>query len=58
MDELPEHLQELWDTSKDSLNADEQQAMRSLLIKHKHVFAKYKDDLGRTTTVKHTINTG
>ena len=32
--------------------------MNELLLKHKDVFAKDKTDLGRTTVVKHTINTG
>ncbi|MES9881596.1 MAG: reverse transcriptase domain-containing protein [Sedimenticola sp.] len=58
VDELPEPVYELWDTSKDGLTTDEQQALILLLRKHKNVFARSKEDLGRTTTVKHTINTG
>jgi hypothetical protein len=57
-EELPEHLQDLWERSTEHLTEEQGQKVRQLLNKHQAVFAKNKNDLGRTNIVQHRINTG
>ncbi|MES9884745.1 MAG: reverse transcriptase domain-containing protein [Sedimenticola sp.] len=57
-EEMPEHLQGLCETSREGLADEEVNAMETLLVKHQDVFARSKEDLGRTTIAKHKINTG
>jgi predicted aspartyl protease len=57
-EELPEHLQSLWERSTINLTPEQGSEVRALLLKHQSVFAKNKNDLGRTNIVQHRINTG
>jgi transposase InsO family protein/predicted aspartyl protease len=57
-EELPEHLQSLWERSTVNLTPEQGCEVRTLLLKHQSVFAKNKNDLGRTDIVQHRINTG
>lgn len=47
-----------FDRSSDNLNEDQRLQLRKLLIKYKDSFAETDKDLGRTSSVKHKINTG
>lgn len=55
---LPEHLQIVWESNASSLNDKQKGIFFNLLIKHQHVFARSKYDLGRTDLVQHEIDTG
>ena len=55
---LPDHLNELYQNSVKTLNKSQRDKLKSLLAKHGGVFAKSKLDLGRTSVVRHKINTG
>ena len=55
---LPEHLQDLWERSKVQLNDDEGEILADLLNRYQHIFAKSSDDLGRSDSVLHKIDTG
>jgi transposase InsO family protein/predicted aspartyl protease len=57
-EELPEHLQALWERSIANLTPEQGMEVKRLLQKHQAVFAKNKNDLGRTNIVQHRINTG
>lgn len=56
--ELPTHLQPVWESCKENLSASQASKVKNLLVNHSNVFAKDKDDLGRTDIAKHKINTG
>ena len=56
--ELPPHLQPIWESCTENLTTDQASKVKDLLLKHSNVFAKDKNDLGRTDIVKHKINTG
>lgn len=56
--EIPEHLQILWSFIGNSLDQKQAKLAREAILKHSHVFAKSKDDLGRTSVVQHKIDTG
>ena len=57
---LPEHLKPLFDETcaRENLSEAAQCGLRALLLKHKNLFAKDDNDLGRTDLVVHDINTG
>ena len=57
---LPEHLKPLFDETCALENLPEatQCGLRTLLLKHKNLFAKDDNNLGRTDLVVHDINTG
>ena len=55
---LPEYLRPAWENAQENLTSDQSEQVKTLLMKHKDVFAKNKTDLGRTDIVKHKINTG
>ena len=55
---LRQDLQDLFDRSSGDLNENQRQQLRKLLIKYKDSFAETDKDLGRTSNVKHKINTG
>ena len=55
---LPEYLRLAWENAQENLTSDQSEQVKTLLMKHKDVFAKNKTDLGRTDIVKHKINTG
>ena len=54
----PEPLQELYQKSSRGLDKRGQRRLKTVLGRHVNVFAKSTSDLGRTDTVKHTIDTG
>ena len=55
---LPEYLRPAWENAQENLTSEQSEQVKTLLMKHKDVFAKNKTDLGRTDIVKHKINTG
>ena len=55
---LPEYLKPAWENAQENLTSEQAVQVKTLLMKHKDVFAKNKTDLGRTDIVKHKINTG
>ncbi|XP_072016508.1 uncharacterized protein [Amphiura filiformis] len=55
--ELPEHLTELYQRSATELNKEEQIEVQELLWQYPDIFSKGDDDLGRTSLVKHSIDT-
>lgn len=56
-DTLPSHLQDLFARSTVHLKTKEDYALKNFLIEYADVFAKSDTDLGRTSIVKHTIDT-
>ena len=56
--ELPGHLKELYDNSAENLNLEEKNKLYELLCDNSDLFAKSSSDLGKTSIVEHTINTG
>ena len=59
-DNLPACVEELWkETCKEPTLSDAgKEQLRKLLLKHKQVFAKDNNDLGRTNVVMHDVDTG
>ena len=55
---IPPHLETLWNKACSELNNGEKQSLKDLLIRYQDVFAKDKNDLGQTNLVQHRINTG
>lgn len=55
---LPEHLKELYENSSKTLNENEQHALFKLLKDNESVFASSPSDLGQTSVIEHTIDTG
>ena len=55
--ELPEYLNDLFTRSSVHLDENEQNQLKSLLIKYQSVFAKSSDDLGFSDRVEHHIDT-
>ena len=55
---LSEYLKPAWENAQENLTSEQAVQVKTLLMKHKDVFAKNKTDLGRTDVVKHMINTG
>ena len=57
---LPEHLKPLFDVTcaRENISEAAQCGLRALLLKHKNLFAKVDNDLGRTDLVVYDINTG
>lgn len=51
-------LQQLVNTSADHLSAEEKQMFLAFLVQYADCFAFPGDDLGRTSKLRHTINTG
>ncbi|MES9883969.1 MAG: reverse transcriptase family protein, partial [Sedimenticola sp.] len=57
-EQLPGHLTELYHKSCKDLCHAEKQQLKQLLMKHADVFAKSASDVGRTSVLKHKIETG
>ena len=57
-DEIPPHLQELFENSSKHLNENEKHNFKTLLIKYQNAFSKDSKDLGTTDLIEHNINTG
>lgn len=55
---VPDHLIDLYTRSIEGLDNDEQSRLRALLIEYSDVFAKDSNDIGHTDVVKHHIDTG
>ena len=56
--QLPDHLQDLFNRSSVHLDASQGEVLAKLILYYQQVFAKSADDLGHTTLVQNTINTG
>ena len=56
--EIPEHLKQLYDSSLENLDAEQQQKLKTLLCNYQDVFAKHDFDLGTVTAIQHTVDTG
>ena len=56
--ELPDHVKELFDRSAENLNLEQSCKLSKLLYDNADLFAKSSADLGKTSVVEHTINTG
>ena len=55
---LPSHLDDLYERTIPCLDQIQKNEVAVLLTEFSDVFASSTDDLGRTSLVKHTINTG
>ena len=55
---LPEHLQEMYETSINNLTQDEAISVKALLLKHARIFSNSHSDLGFCDIIPHRINTG
>ena len=56
--ELPEYLEELAEKSTEGMVEEDREKVMALLIKYQDVFSSGEYDIGRTTLVKHSIDTG
>ena len=56
--ELPEHLTDLYDRAVENVPEGDRVLIRELLVKYQDVFSRDDKDLGRTSLVKHHIETG
>ena len=54
--EIPDHLKELYSTSCQELDDEQQIKLRDLLIKYQDMFSASSHDLGRTSLVKHKVD--
>ena len=55
---LPEHLTDLYDRAAENVPEGDRVLIRELLVKYQDVFSRDDKDLGRTSLVKHHIETG
>ena len=51
--EVPVHLVDLYERSKSSLNEEQCQQLKKLLVEYQDAFSRDKNDLGRTGLTKH-----
>ena len=58
VEQVPQHLRELEEQSTDGLGTEDQVRVRRLLVEYQDVFSSGEFDIGRTTRVKHSIDTG
>ena len=56
--QIPSHLQKMWDDCKDNLTSDQKESVIKLLNQVEHLFSKGKTDIGKTDLVTHKIETG
>ena len=56
--EVPEHSLELFENSSKNLNDEEKSQFKTVLMKYQNAFSKDPKDLGSTSLIEHTINTG
>ena len=54
---LPLFLHDLWERNSTMLTSEESHHLAWVLYKYQDVFARAKDDLGRTSLVRHRVNT-
>lgn len=57
-DNVPEHLDELYERSKKNLTKEQGNQLKELLVEFQDVFSKNKNDLRRTGLIKHKIDVG
>ena len=57
-DDIPEHVNDLFERCTSDLSSSEIRKARDLLIRYAHLFSKTDKDFGRTKLVKHKIDTG
>ncbi|UYV71059.1 K02A2.6-like [Cordylochernes scorpioides] len=57
-DNVPDHLQQVWEETKKELQPGQQRELATLLATYNNIFAKSSEDYGRTDLTKHRINTG
>lgn len=55
---LPEHMQIIWENCKSNLNQEQQKLVKDFLLRNSDIVAKNKADLGKTHLVQHKIDTG
>ena len=55
---LPEHLEDMYQSSCMKLNQKEQYDLKNLLIEFADVFSVHEFDLGSFTAIEHAIDTG
>ena len=56
--EIPEHLQQLWEDSKEGLSESDKLQLKALLIEYQELFIKPGERLPGTDLIMHTIETG
>ncbi|UYV82442.1 K02A2.6-like, partial [Cordylochernes scorpioides] len=56
-DNVPDHLQQVWEETKKELQPGQQRELATLLATYNNIFAKSSEDYGRTDLTKHRINT-
>ena len=57
-DEVPAHLDKLYQASLAELNSTQQRSLRKLLTDYQDIFAKNSQDIGKAVNVQHHIDTG
>ncbi|UYV73203.1 K02A2.6-like [Cordylochernes scorpioides] len=57
-DNVPDHLQQVWEETKKELQPGQQRELATLLATYNKIFAKSSEDYGRTDLTRHRINTG
>ena len=55
---IPEHLEDLYERSKQGLDEIHHDKVANLLCEYQYVFSRADTDIGRTNKVQHGINTG
>ena len=56
-DTIPGHLKELYAETTKDLSAEQALKTKKVLLKYQHIFSKSEDDFGKTSLIKHKINT-
>ena len=56
--EIPEHVQDLFERSKQDLTPDEQIELKRLLVNNADAFSTHDLDLGSFDAIEHTVDTG
>ena len=55
---VPDHLQELFESSGPSCSSQEKRVIANLLVENETVFSKHEFDIGKTFLTEHVIETG
>ena len=56
--QVPPYLQDLLNRATENLASEDQSRVKQMIIDYQDVFSSGSDDIGRTSLVKHSINTG
>lgn len=56
-EKLSEHMMDLFDRTKTGLTEEQLTEVHNILVRFSHIFSKSKDEYGRTSLIKHQINT-